>query len=242
MAGLVIPAALLPSMYGEIKNIRWVLWCLLLGAAQTPSHSAERDPKYYEEEIVAFEAADKKSPPPKNGIEFVGSSALRLWTTLAKDFEGLPVYNRAFGGSHLEDLVYYADRIVIPYQPRMIVVRGGGNDLIKGKSPERVLGDFQKFVEKIRKALPETRIAFTSIYPGATKTEITLLEARTNELIREYVEKDDNLVYIDISTPMLGPDGNARPELLDTDGFHPSAAAYRLWTKIIRPYLESPPE
>jgi len=48
------------------------------------------------------------------------------------------VINRGFGGSQIADSVFYADRIVIPYRPRLIVLRAGGNDIHAGKTPEQV--------------------------------------------------------------------------------------------------------
>ena len=72
----------------------------------------------WENEIAAFEKADREHPPEKGGIVFVGSSSIRLWKTLAQDFAGLPVLNRGFGGSEIADAVAFAERIVFPYAPR----------------------------------------------------------------------------------------------------------------------------
>ncbi|RYG58475.1 hypothetical protein EON80_27025, partial [bacterium] len=37
----------------------------------------------FEDEIIAFEEADKETPPPLGGVLFTGSSNIRIWTTLA---------------------------------------------------------------------------------------------------------------------------------------------------------------
>ena len=60
----------------------------------------------YEQEIQAFEAADKKGMPPKNGVLFAGSSSIRLWPDLAADFAGTSVINRGFGGSTSPEVGY----------------------------------------------------------------------------------------------------------------------------------------
>src|SRR5689334_8030273 len=72
----------------------------------------------WEPEIRAFEAQDRKTPPPANQIVFVGSSSIVLWD-LKKFFPDLTTINRGFGGSDMIDSVHYADRIVIPYKPRI---------------------------------------------------------------------------------------------------------------------------
>ena len=53
----------------------------------------------WEPEIAAFDAADRRNPPPRAAILFIGSSTIRLWKTLAQDFPDHKVINRGFGGS-----------------------------------------------------------------------------------------------------------------------------------------------
>ena len=92
----------------------------------------------FEAEISAFEQADLSSPPPAKPFLFVGSSSIRVWPDLAGDFPDYPVMNRGFGGSEMSDVLYYFDRIVAPYNPAMILVYEGDNDLAAGKSVDDV--------------------------------------------------------------------------------------------------------
>jgi len=126
--------------------------------------AAEPAASPWEKEIRAFEAKDQQQPPPGGAVLFVGSSSIRLWK-LDESFPDVKTINRGFGGSHLADSVAFAERIVIPYRPKLIVLYAGDNDLAAGKTPERVLADFKQFVAKVEAALPETRIAFISIKP-----------------------------------------------------------------------------
>src|SRR5687767_6268870 len=64
-----------------------------------PAHNFAR----WEKEIAAYEAADRKNPPKKGGVLFIGSSTIRLWKTLAEDFPSVNVINRGFGGSEIVD-------------------------------------------------------------------------------------------------------------------------------------------
>src|SRR5277367_4235574 len=121
-------------------------WASLLPAQTT---SKEADVSRWEKEISAYEASDKTNAPPKGAILFVGSSSIRKWTTLARDFPGKQVINRGFGGSEIADSTALADRIIFPYAPRIIVFYAGDNDLASGKSAEKVFADFQAFLKKI---------------------------------------------------------------------------------------------
>lgn len=200
----------------------------------------EKSPsRRWEQTIEQFEAADRKSPPPEGAILFIGSSSIVRWKTLAEDFSEHKVINRGFGGSQIADATYFADRIVIPYKPRLIVLRSGSNDIAAGKSPEQVLADFQAFVAAVRAGLPKVRIVFLSSNPSLLRWANFPKETKANELIRAYCTPERNLDYINIVPGMLGPDGKPRPELYAADRLHPNAEAYKLWAAELRPHLQA---
>jgi lysophospholipase L1-like esterase len=191
----------------------------------------------FDREIRAFEAADKDKPPAPGGVLFVGSSSIRLWTTLADDFPGVPVINRGFGGSKIADSTRYADRIVIPYQPKTIVFYAGDNDIAGGKKPDRVLADYKAFVEKVHASLPNTRILFISIKPSIKRWALIDAIREANQLVKDFSVSSDKLGYIDIVPQMLGPDGKPRAELLREDGLHMTRAGYEIWRDAVKPRL-----
>ncbi len=98
------------------------LTLLVMGIARR-TNAADDVSKFakWEKSIAAFEDADLKQAPAKNGVVFVDSSSIRMWD-VQKSFPDLPVINRGFGGSRIEDSVHFAERIVIPYQPRVVVI------------------------------------------------------------------------------------------------------------------------
>ena len=206
---------------------------LLTGAASALQPAADK----WEQEIAAFEAQDQKSPPPKEGIVFIGSSSIRGWN-LKKSFPDLPAINRGFGGSQLADSVKYVPRIAVPYQPKTVVLYAGDNDIPAGKSAEQIAGDFAAFVKTVREKLPETKIIFLAIKPSPSRWKFYAQQQTANRLIREQCESGTNLVYVDLVTPMLGDDGMPRGELFVKDQLHLSDAGYELWTKVLAPHLQ----
>ncbi|EEF60179.1 SGNH/GDSL hydrolase family protein [Pedosphaera parvula] len=206
------------------------------GHAQTKT-KPEHSETLFEKEIAAFEAADKTNPPPKNVILFVGSSSIRKWTTLTADFPTHKVINRGFGGSHISDSIAFADRIVIPYQPKMIVIYAGGNDINYGKSPEQVFSDFKTFVTKVHEKLPQTKIAFISIATNPSRWSEVEKVKQANQLVETFC-KANNLVFIDVFHPMLSPEGKPRPEIYVSDRLHMNEQGYKIWKQVIEPYLD----
>jgi lysophospholipase L1-like esterase len=181
---------------------------------------------------------DRTNPPPRQAILFVGSSSIRLWPNLPQDFPGHQVIQRGFGGSELSDAVTFADRIVLPYRPKIILVYAGDNDIANGKSPERVLADFKAFAQKVHAALPQTRIGFIAIKPCPARNAFLSQVKDTNRLIREYAGQDSYLFFVDVFTPMLEPDSRLRPELFGNDGLHLNEKGYALWASITRPLVD----
>jgi lysophospholipase L1-like esterase len=197
----------------------------------------EQGPERWEAQIQAFEEQDRANPPPEGEIVFVGSSSIRGWD-LRKYFPDLPALNRGFGGSQIPDSTHYADRIIIPYKPALIVLYAGDNDIAAGHSPDQVSADFGRFVAKIEAALPEARVLFISIKPSLQRWHLVEKMREANRLIREQCAQDDHLTYVDIDTPMLAEDGKPRKELFKEDGLHLNAEGYALWTAILKPFLQ----
>lgn len=225
------------------KDIPWKLCLVLLlawpglGWAQLPPNSlAHQDSSKWEREIAAFEAGDRTNLPPKSCILFVGSSSIRLWSGLQADFPGLPVVNRGFGGSEIADSVNFADRIIIPYRPREVVIYAGGNDLANGKEPELVYGDFVALATRIHQALPQARVAFISSAPNPLRWAMVEKIRKLNSLVEIYC-REHGLIFINVFPLMLGPDGLPKPDIFRDDRLHMNAKGYAIWKEAIGPSL-----
>ena len=191
----------------------------------------------WEAEIAAIEARQAARPVPANAVLFVGSSSIRMWDTLERDFAGTPVINAGFGGSRLADAARYADRIILPYRPRAVVIYSGENDLAAGGTPERALVDFAALVAAIRADLPGAPVVYISMKPSPARWDLADRFRAANALIRARIAADPLLSYVDVWPALLGPDGRPRPELYLADGLHLNPAGYAAWTAVIRDHL-----
>jgi lysophospholipase L1-like esterase len=211
---------------------------LLLVSSPTGTHAQKSaGPERWEKDIAAYEAQDKTSPPPKGGIVFIGSSTIRRWTSLPQDYPDHKVINRGFGGSQIADAVHFVDRIVIPYGPRAVFLRAGGNDLNAGKSVDQVFNDFKDFVAKIHAKLPETEIYYISLSPSIARWQQADKEKALNSMVQSYIAGKPHLKYIETYDMVLGADGQPRPELFVEDKLHFNAEGNKLLAERIRPHL-----
>jgi lysophospholipase L1-like esterase len=207
------------------------------GPPRIAAPAADEDPTRFEPEIRAFEDQDRASPPRSGGIVFVGSSSIKNWTDVGSDFPALPVLNRGFGGSTLADVLYYSDRVILRYRPHLVVLYAGDNDLAMGRTPDQVLSDFRRFIKRFRSRLHGSRLVYLSIKPSPARRAYLEAARKTNDLIRTEITRDSLASYIDVFTPMLGPDGQPRPELFSSDSLHMTPAGYQLWRSLLDPVM-----
>lgn len=224
-------------------NVRWLSLFSLAVAFCFPSKNlvAQNQPgdpfARWEKAISDFENDDKKNGKEPGQVLFIGSSSIRLWD-LDKWFPDLDAINRGFGGSEVADSVHFYDRIVKPYAPTTIVMYAGDNDLSRGKTPEQVLADFQEFVEKVHADFPRTEIIYVAVKPSIARWKLVGEVRKTNELIKQMASDHEQLIFLDIDTPMIGENGTPKPELFAIDGLHLSEAGYKLWSDLLRTHLE----
>jgi hypothetical protein len=170
-----------------------VILCAMVAAFFLVRHIlklVKGDPSFWERSIRNFEKQDLETPPPAGSILFMGSSSIRYWKTLEDDMAPLPVLNRGFGGSRIADVTYYADRVVLPYQPDAIVFYAGENDisglvLSKKKTSEEVANDFRAFCSKIHTKLPEVPVHFISIKPPKRRRKLWPEMQEANRLVKK---------------------------------------------------------
>lgn len=203
-------------------------------AADAPK---KNDPTKWASAMKKFQEQDENNPPRKGGVLFVGSSSIRMWK-LAESFPDRDAINRGFGGSQIEDSIYYLDTLVLKHEPRIVVMYAGDNDLNFGKSPQTVFEDFKTFAAKVHAKLPKTKIVYIAVKPSIARWNLIDKVRAANRIIADYTKTSDLLAFVDIDTPMIGDDGKPRAEYFVKDGLHLNEKGYELWTKLVRPHLE----
>lgn len=189
--------------------------------------------------LAAFAEQDRVAQPQPGGVLFVGSSSIRLWDKLEAAFQQQPVIvKRGFGGSRLADCVAFLDKLVLPYQPRQVVLYAGENDLDEGATPAEVLLRYERFVQHLLRAAPATRIAFVSIKPSPARASQLAAIQTTNRLIQAYSEGHPQLDYIDVHSAMLDEAGRPRADLFGQDRLHLNSSGYAIWRDLIAARLK----
>ena len=190
-----------------------------------------------EDELLRFDRSIRDS---KSGsIVFYGSSSIRLWSSLEKDFphSRLNVINRGFGGSTLKECFEQFKRIILPLEPSLLILYAGENDLAANSTPTEVRSVFREFIPRIRRYFPSLPIVFISIKPSPRRINLLNEQNLTNHMIQEDIQTMSNVAYIDVFNPMLNADRTIRTELFLADRLHMNEQGYEIWRRAIDDYL-----
>ena len=206
-------------------------------SARVVDRSAESaESAWYEAEIAAFERSDRESMPEPGAVLFIGSSSIRMWSTLGSDMAPARVLNRGFGGSKTHEVLEVFDRIVRPYAPSAIVYYCGDNDLGTESRDSRGVADrFIAFERRAHALWPEATVMFIAIKPSIARWSNWAAMREANELVRTHCERTPQTRYLDIATPMLAQSGSPDPTLFAADGLHLNARGYEVWATVVRP-------
>ncbi len=194
-------------------------------------------PERWGNTIRKFEEADATTPPPKGAVLLVGGSNARRWTDVGYYFPQSMVINRGFGGARLSDVLYFVDRIVLPYEPKVILLNAGGNDLSSGKSPEQIRDTARIFMDKVHAVLPETRIYYIGlphVLRAARDPEVLAAIRGMNEQLAELARSEKSFEFIDLFPAFLDAEGQPRPELFVEDGTHFSFKGYAILAGLLK--------
>ena len=215
----------------KIKMLFFLLLAFITGTAQ---------PERFRGEIKAFKKLDSISKPPNNEILFIGSSSFTKWTDVQHYFPDKPIINRGFGGSTLQDLIYFANDVIFPYQPKQIVIYCGENDFAApgGATGQVVAQRVRQLFDLIRTQYPKVPIAYISIKPSPSRKKYLPEVKIANSLIEKMTGKKTHISFINVFDAMLEPDGTINQGIFLPDDLHMNDKGYHIWADIMKPYLK----
>lgn len=198
----------------------------------------EQKPAFWDD-IQSFKKADSVSFPPENAILFIGSSSFTMWKDVQKDFPAYTIINRGFGGSSLTDVIRYASDIILPYDPKQIVIYCGENDLAgSDKVTSKIVFDrFKQLFGLIRNSYPNAKLTYVSMKPSPSRLHLMPKMTEANLLIKKFLKKQEKTSFVDVYQKMLNEAGTPMKDIFLEDNLHMNAKGYAIWQKLIEPHL-----
>jgi lysophospholipase L1-like esterase len=208
-----------------------LLWTLSLNA---------QEKHVFENEVKALILQDSLIKNRSDIILFTGSSSIRMWTDLEKDFANENVLNRAFGGSTMRDLLYFASQVIVPYNPKTIFIYEGDNDLsFTNATYKQILASADSLLTIIRTKLPATvKVYFISAKPSVARWHLKDRYVQFNKELQTWSYTKKNVYFIDIWSKMLNADTSLRKDLFIEDGLHMNRKGYDIWRDALQQYVK----
>ena len=226
--------------YFQPQLFNYSFWLLAILFVSFELQAQLPDPQRFEDAIKAFEEQDLLNPPPEGAIVLTGSSSIARWDDQAHAaLAPLTVIPRGFGGSVMNDLLYYLDRVAIKYKPRAILIYEGDNDTAPSNSipKAQILDHLDQIIRQIHQKLPDTRIYVLSVKPSVSRKAVWPSAQEVNAGYKAMADQDPLVHYVDVATPLLNPDGTVRTDIFVEDDLHLNDKGNEIWGRTIKAAL-----
>ena len=151
----------------------------------------------------------EQEPVEKGMILFYGSSGFTRWSPkydhrpLEEDIrmkDGSPAaINHGFGGSTIEEGLYYYHRVVRPWEPRAIVLRFFPNDVSFGYTPDEIVALLAQFCNWARADFPGVKLYICDAMPHKRFVNNGIwqkLAKQYNKILKEYCDCNEDCIYV----------------------------------------------
>ena len=193
----------------------------------------------------------KADPSQEQGlIMFYGPSNFTRWSEqwhhrpLEEDIrmkDGSPAaVNHGFGGGTIEEGLYYYRRLVLPWEPRAIVLRFYPNDQRFGYSPLEIVYLLARLCAWARADFPGVKLYLCDAMPGVRYMNNDSWQIRAkqyNHLLRDYCNQHEDCTYVSqlnwpgfYENPADAGDYNKiRTDIFVEDGVHFNQEGYDIY-------------
>ena len=220
------------------------------------------DIRHLEKEIIAYE----QEPIEKGKILFYGHSLFTRWGNpkwgyrrLDEDIRmkdgSLAIVNHGFGTSTSEELLYYYNRMVKPWEPRALVLATFGNDLMYGYGVDNIMNNVIKICAWARADFPGIKIFLCEPHPSPRHNndpvpdkwnDIYYIRDRYRLELKQYASQHEDTQVIELwnqpelfETPEdVGNPHKVREDIFVQDKVHPNQAGYDILGPIFRKALD----
>ena len=213
-----------------------IILVLLLIISCSPLKRFEETASKWENDIAKLERLDKSQDYSEDSILFIGSSSIRLWSSIKDDLNPYETIRRAYGGARYTDLIHFTKRLVSSHDIKAVGVfvandiTGGINDL----TPPEVLNLAKFVVKQIRSSHLDTPIFFIETTPTPKRWKAWPEISNANDLIMRYCNEKKGLFYISTRDYFIDKNGLPKEDLFIKDRLHLNRNGYSVWGVIIK--------
>lgn len=195
------------------------------------------DPARFSNEVSILKEKNKRFLHTKN-IVFSGSSTIRLWQQfMPTKFGDLNTVNSGFGGSNANDLLHFIEPLILDYNPEIVVIYEGDNDVAHGVSEEDILLRYHSIIDRIHQSNSKTTVFLIGVKPSPSRWSLWPTMQSVNQKLRALAHHNKKVGFISINSYFLNQ-GVPAPQFFVDDGLHYNQLGYQQWNKAINQVIE----
>lgn len=177
--------------------------------------------KEVEIQELCVSAIEKKYEGRKGEIIFYGPSNIQMWYSLEQDMLPYRAQNHGMGGCVDEEMIQYAPRMLYEFQPKVVFLQTGSNDLASGLTPEQIIRNKKKMYNLFLDNMPETKIVVLSGLPLPNRQQYWKDTVKINEFLKRLCDEDKRMFFLDATDNMLCTQGTDSMKTFDERYFNP---------------------
>ncbi|WP_295127568.1 GDSL-type esterase/lipase family protein [uncultured Chitinophaga sp.] len=222
------------------KGIITALFCFAAWQMAGAQQAVKVDPNYRPGSFALKTGQFRSYPNSTKDIIFLGNS-ITAGTDWAELLGNPLCRNRGISGDITFGILDRLDEVT-EGRPAKVFILIGINDIQWNTPDSIIIENYRKIVTRIRAESPKTKIYVQTLLPVNNtftqfKNHYNKDEhiAAVNEGYRQ-VAAAANATVIELNKPFQDAEGRLKKELT-MDGLHLNAEGYKLWAKILKPYL-----
>ena len=91
--------------------------------------------------------------------------------------------------------------------------------------------------KNIKKQEPNVPIIYISIKPSPSRWGMKERQIETNKLIEKYINKNHNIIFVNIWDKMLDANGKPKEDIFGPDRLHMNEKGYQIWIDALKDKL-----
>ena len=222
----------LPNM--GLLRLLCVAW---IAVVVTDSSFAQLCGQDYTDRVTIVREAASRLEGNRPRLVLVGSSSFRKWPETDTVFSQYDVINAGFGGSCFEDLWVWREPLLFEFQPNVVMVYEGDNDINDGLPLGEVLRSADKVLRDIRRRLPDAALVVVAPKASIARQHLAPQYIQFNRSLDSLCQQIGGIDFVSFWDDQHREDGTIRLELFMDDMLHLNAKGYTLWVEGLRERL-----
>ncbi|TBR42816.1 cyclic nucleotide-binding domain-containing protein [Marinomonas agarivorans] len=200
-------------------------------------HSLNQLESEFESDVRALEFRISQTEKRANPVVFYGSSSFTLWHNINNALQQQDLINLGFSAATIDACIYYFERLVVPQNPKSIVLYAGDNDLGNRKSSNKVIELYIALLEKIDQHFAGIPVAIVAIKPSPARQHLLTEIKQTNQMLARLAKTRPNTKFVDLYAATINESGLPDPTLFDNDSLHLNEKGYKALSACLLDYF-----